>query len=87
MKGIPYEARRVNAAKKLKVGDFLTLIRQPNNEFDPFAVQVWAYGNQLGFVPRELAKFFSFQMDIMEKNIECKVERKVGTIISVIARL
>lgn len=87
IKGILYEAGRVKAAKQLQVGDVVTLIRQPDNEFDPFAVQAWAGKNQLGFVPRELAKFFSFQMDIMGTNIVCIVERKVGTQISVTARL
>ena len=87
VKGIPYETERVEAAKQLRVGDYLTLIRQPDNEFDHFAVQVWAGSNQLGFVPRELAKFFAFQMDIMGTEIECKVQKKVGTRIYVTAHL
>jgi helicase len=86
VKGIPFKAERVEVAKKIQVGDFLTLIRQPDNEFDPFAVQVWAGEKQLGFVPRDLAKFFSFKIDIMEQEIECRVERKVGTRIYVVAR-
>ncbi|MGG3889604.1 DEAD/DEAH box helicase [Metabacillus fastidiosus] len=79
VKGILYEQGRIEVAKKLRVGDILNLKRQPDNEYDPFAVQVLADGRQLGFVPRDLAKYISFQMDIMGKNIECKVERKFGT--------
>ncbi|MEK4157874.1 DEAD/DEAH box helicase [Paenibacillus sp. FSL E2-0230] len=87
VKGIPYESERVETAKLVKVGDLLTLKRQPDNEFDQFAIQVWSGDNQLGFVPRELAKSLSFQMDIMTVNIECKVESKVGTRILATARI
>ena len=83
VKGIPYDAERIDLAKIIKVGDKLLLKRQQDNEFDPFAIQILYQDKQLGFVPRELAKIFSFQMDIMGTEIECRVERKFGNIIQV----
>ena len=83
VKGIPYDAERIDLAKIIKVGDKLLLKRRQDNEFDPFAIQILYQDKQLGFVPRELAKIFSFQMDIMGTEIECRVERKFGNIIQV----
>lgn len=30
----------------------LTLVREPDNKFDPNAVQVWARGKRIGYVPK-----------------------------------
>lgn len=84
VKGIPYEAERIEVAKLIKVGDKLLLKRQQDNEFDSFAIQILYQGKQLGFVPRGLAKIFSFQMDIMGTEIECRVRRKFGSNIQVV---
>lgn len=87
VKGIPYKAERIEAAKVIQVGDKLTLKRQLDNEYDPYAIQILLGEEQLGFVPRELAKDFSFHMDILGAEIECIVERKSGTKIQVISHL
>lgn len=84
VKGIPYEAERIEVAKLIKVGDKLLLKRQQENEFDPFAIQILYNDKQLGFVPRKLAKIFSFQMDIMGTEIDCRVKRKLGNNIQVV---
>lgn len=84
VKGIPYEAERIELAKITKVGDKLLLKRQQDNEFDSFAIQILYQDRQLGFVPRGLAKIFSFQMDIMGTEIECRVRRKSGSNIQVV---
>jgi hypothetical protein len=34
-------------------GEPLTLIREPTNQYDPYAVQVWARGLHIGFVKKE----------------------------------
>ncbi|NRG34426.1 DEAD/DEAH box helicase [Niallia circulans] len=84
VKGVPYDAERIKVAKIIKVGDNLLLKRQQDNEFDPFAIQILYQDKQLGFVPRKLAKIFSFHMDIMGTEIECKVRRKYGSNIQVV---
>lgn len=84
VKGIPYDAERIEVANIIKVGDKLLLKRQQDNEFDQFAIQILYQGKQLGFVPRKLAKIFSFQMDIMGTEIECRVRRKFGSNIQVV---
>jgi helicase len=84
VKGIPYEAERVEVAKLIKVGDKLLFKRQQENEFDSFAIQILYQDKQLGFVPRSLAKIFSFHMDIMGTEIECRVIRKFGNNIQVV---
>ena len=38
--------------QQLKVGDTLTLAREPDNRHDPLAIQVIWQGRQLGYVPR-----------------------------------
>jgi helicase len=84
VKGIPYEAERIEVAKLIKVGEELLLKRQQENEFDSFAIQIFHQDKQLGFVPRGLAKILSFQMDIMGAEIECRVKRKFGSNIQVV---
>lgn len=85
VKGIRYESSRVELAKKLKEGDKLILKRQFDNKYDPFAIQVFSGNLQLGFVPRELAKSLSFQIDILQKDVECFVNNKFGNTIQAIA--
>ena len=36
----------------LRAGDGVTLVREPNNAFDPRAVRIDWHGNKLGYVPR-----------------------------------
>jgi hypothetical protein len=36
----------------LLTGDGVTLVREPNNAFDPRAVRIDWHGNKLGYVPR-----------------------------------
>jgi hypothetical protein len=45
-----YAGKRVWAA--LRVGDALTLVREPDNPHDPRAVRVEWRGEKLGYVPR-----------------------------------
>lgn len=45
---------------KLRVGDTISLIREPGNEFDPHAVAVFDLSrNQLGYLKRDVASWFS----------------------------
>lgn len=86
VKGIIYETERLEVSKDVEVGDVLLLKRQYDNEYDPYAIQVLYKDKQLGFVPRKLAKIFAFEMDVMNKTIECNVESKRGVHIKVESR-
>lgn len=37
----------------LPSGHDVVLIREPNNQFDPLAVAVWASGQKIGYVPKK----------------------------------
>ncbi len=39
--------------KKMKVGALLELVREPENEFDNFAIAIYYQGKKIGFVPAE----------------------------------
>jgi hypothetical protein len=47
--------------KGLSAGVSATLVREPNNPFDPSAVAVWIEGRKIGFIPKKqnvvLARF------------------------------
>lgn len=47
--------------KSLPAGEPLTLVREPDNDFDPNAIQVWAHERHIAFVKgteaRKLARF------------------------------
>lgn len=44
-------------------GEPLKLIREPDNKFDRFAVQVWARGTHLGFIKGAQVKPLAIAMD------------------------
>jgi hypothetical protein len=49
--------------KALKVGDALTLVREPDNPHDPRAVRVDWNGHVLGYVPRAENEAVARQLD------------------------
>jgi len=56
-----YDAKQV--WDEMKVGDALTLVREPHNAYDANAVRVEWHGHKLGFVPRNENRAVSFHMD------------------------
>lgn len=48
---------------QLKVGDALTLVREPGNAHDPRAVRVEWQGHMLGYVPRKENEAVARQLD------------------------
>jgi len=48
---------------EMKVGDALTLVREPQNAYDANAVRVEWRGHKLGYVPRNENRAVSFHMD------------------------
>jgi hypothetical protein len=47
----------------LPQGEPLTLIREPDNKFDPNAVQVWARGLHVGYISAKQVKPLAMAMD------------------------
>jgi hypothetical protein len=47
----------------LKVGDALTLVREPDNPHDPLAVRVEWQGRKLGYLPRRENQAVARQLD------------------------
>jgi len=73
IKGVYYEKERRNLSKAVKKGDVLELERQYENEHDPYAILIKFKGGELGFVPRELAKMISLNMDLQVKKFKANV--------------
>jgi hypothetical protein len=48
---------------QMKVGDALTLVREPDNAYDPRAVRVEWQGHKLGYVPRRENEAVARQLD------------------------
>lgn len=48
---------------QMKVGDALTLVREPDNTYDPRAVRVEWQGHKLGYVPRKENEAVARQLD------------------------
>lgn len=49
--------------EQMKIGDALTLVREPHNPHDPLAVRVEWKGNKLGYVPRRENQAVARQLD------------------------
>ena len=79
--GIPYEnsdgSSRIKYLLALTKNDKLKLVREPDNQFDPYAIKV-VYGNdfQIGYIPRERSKLisnylkFNYEYDIPNFTVE-----------------
>ena len=59
---------------ELKVGDILTLTREPDNAFDANAVRVDWHGQQIGYLPRAENRAVAAEMD-KGGRIEARVAR------------
>ena len=60
--------------KELKVGDALTLVREPDNPHDPSAVRVDWNGHVLGYVPRAENEAVARQLD-RGNHLEARIVR------------
>lgn len=76
VKGTTYSSSRKEAARLIEVGSELTLLREPENEFDPFAIKVVWDGKELGYVPRTTARILAPVIDLQEGQLIARVTRK-----------
>lgn len=62
---------------KLHEGDAIDLVRDPDNEYDPNAIEVYTGYNQIGFISKDRAPELAPQMDKGYK-VEAWVDRILG---------
>jgi len=76
---------------ELKIGTELTLVREEDNKFDPYAVAVYYKESKLGFIPRsanhEISKFVElvhsslFEVRINRITPDAHTENQIGVIV------
>lgn len=76
IRGIPFEEKRVELAKQIKVGDIVEIIREYDNIYDAYAIKVNFKGEQIGYVPRELSKRLALEIDLYGSKYLGKVVSK-----------
>jgi hypothetical protein len=52
----------------LKTGTVVTLVREPNNQYDPNAVMVWCDGIHIGYIPKKQNKDLAARIDATGKH-------------------
>lgn len=64
LKGCQYEYNIIEYTAKLKAGDRVKVVREPNNEYDGMAIMVKDLdGHNLGYIPRQQNKILANLMD------------------------
>lgn len=67
--GVSFDGRQ-RIIRQTRVGESLSLVREPNNPYDRNAIMVLnGSGNQLGFIPKEIASTLASDMDSGSKYI------------------
>lgn len=74
--GIKYYTESIELAQRINMNDKVSLLRDYDNLFDSYAVMVMYQDIFLGYVPRELAKEISVQMDMNGFNYNGHVLKK-----------
>lgn len=68
--GTDYSPERTSVCESLRKGDPIILEREPDNDYDPFAIMVKSKENkQCGYLPAELAKWLAVVLDAKEVQI------------------
>lgn len=68
--GTDYSPERTSVCESLRKGDSIILEREPDNDYDPFAIMVKSKENkQCGYLPAELAKWLAVVLDAKEVQI------------------
>ena len=59
----------------LPEGEYVDLVREPDNRFDRFAVQVWARGRHVGYIAATQVRPVALAMDERQKKFPLATER------------
>ena len=73
IKWIFHEAKRRENSREVQPWDELTLIRDSDNEHDPFAILLFNDGKELWFIPKELSKKIWTDIDLGNVAYKAKV--------------
>ena len=73
IKGTYYNKEWRITSKSVRMGQQLNYQRDYSNQFDPYAVLILIGDLSLGFIPRELSKLISAEIDIEESRYLIKV--------------
>jgi len=76
--GVSFDNRQ-SVVALLSEGERVSLIREPDNPFDPNAIKVIRWDRQqIGYLDRELAKILAPRMDYYGRPIKATVKRLTG---------
>ncbi len=73
VRGTPYSADRVRTSLLIRPGARLSCARDSDNIHDPYAIRILHGTNEVGFVPRELSKMLSTEIDVNGKQYRITV--------------
>jgi hypothetical protein len=79
IKGIYFDEQRKKISREVIVGNKLNYKRDIKNEYDPFAIGIYFKNHMIGYVPREISKLISTEIDLNGKEYQVeavKVEAK-----------
>lgn len=63
LNGVTFDNRQANI-NEVKVGETVFLVRQRNNQFDKYAVEIFTnYPKSLGFIPKEHSSTYAMLLD------------------------
>jgi len=75
--GVTFPKNAQTTLPKLNTGDEITLIREPENQYDKNAIRTEALGERIGFLPAHVARELAHRMDNGE-NFKCIVAQITG---------
>ncbi|WP_175472060.1 HIRAN domain-containing protein [Paenibacillus naphthalenovorans] len=76
IKGIPYDENRKKVSEAIPINAILHLVREYDNSFDVYAVKILFNEEQVGYVPREIAKKIALNMDLHGEEYQAIVSSK-----------
>lgn len=74
--GSKYYEESIKLMEIVNIGGIVTLARDPQNEYDQYAIKVFSKQGFLGYVPRDIAKIIAIRMDIDDQAYKGKIIRK-----------
>ena len=77
--GVTFDDRQKHIAS-VRLGDHLTAVKEPNNQYDPNAIAVYSKKHQIGYLSRQVANSLKNQdkIDILVSQITGKDKETLG---------
>lgn len=86
--GVSFEDRQL-IIPMLQLNDAITLVRDPHNEYDKYAIKVINNANHIGWIPKEIAFYLSQEIDagIKWKGIIKEITGNEDTLRGIVVKL